>query len=111
VKYTQLKLQPLSNHKFKLLEDVKYEDVVIPKGYKTNGADIPRIFWSIYPPNRSDYLPAVVVHDYLCDKGEYKKADDLFEKSLKELGVKRFDRFVLVGAVRLYHRIKYKVKG
>ena len=109
IKYTQVKLQPLKSHKFKLLDDLKYKDVVVPKGYKTNGADIPRIFWSFYPPNRSDFLPAVIIHDYLCDKGEYRKADDLFEECLKELGVKRFDVVVLVGAVRLYHKLRYKI--
>jgi len=109
MKYTQVKLQPLKSHKFKLLDDLYFKDVVVPKGYKTNGADIPRIFWSIYPPNRSDFLPAVIIHDYLCDKGEYKRADDLFEECLKELGVKRFDVVVLVGAVRLYHKLRYKI--
>jgi hypothetical protein len=108
--YEGVKLQPLNGHKFELIEDFTYQDVVIPKGYKTNGADIPRIFWSIYPPNRSDYLPAVIVHDYLCDLAEYKKADDLFESCLKDLKISKFDVMVLVGAVRLYHRIKYKVK-
>jgi len=109
MKYTQVKLQPLKSHKFKLLDDLRFKDVVVPKGYKTNGADIPRLFWSIYPPNRSDFLPAVIIHDYLCDKGEYRKADDLFEECLKELGVKRFDVVVLVGAVRLYHKLRYKI--
>ena len=107
--YTQVKLQPLKSHKFKLLDDLCFKDVVVPKGFKTNGADIPRIFWSIYPPNRSDFLPAVIIHDYLCDKGEYKRADDLFEECLKELGVNRFDVVVLVGAVRLYHKLRYKI--
>ena len=67
--YERIKLQPLASHKFKLLEDFTYRDVVVPKGYKTNGADIPRIFWSIYPPNRSDFLPAVIIHElnwYKC---------------------------------------------
>ena len=109
MKYSQVKLQPLKSHKFKLLDDLRFKDVVVPKGYKTNGADIPRLFWSIYPPNRSDFLPAVIIHDYLCDKGEYRKADDLFEECLKELGVKRFDVVVLVGAVRLYHKLRYKI--
>ena len=109
INYTQVKLQPLKSHKFKLLDDLSFKDVVVPKGFKTNGADIPRIFWSIYPPNRSDFLPAVIIHDYFCDKGEYKRADDLFEECLKELGVNRFDVVVLVGAVRLYHKLRYKI--
>jgi len=109
INYTQVKLQPLKAHKFKLLEDFTYKDVVVPKDYETNGADVPRIFWSIFPPNRTDYLPAVILHDFLCDKAEYKRADDIFEECLKELGVKRFDVVVLVGAVRFYHKLKYGI--
>jgi hypothetical protein len=108
--YSKVIVQPLKGDKYLLLEELHYKDVVVPKGYKTNGADIPRIFWSIYPPNRSDFLPAVIIHDYLCDKGEYKKGDDYFESCLIELGVKEFDRTVLVRGVRLYHRVKYKIK-
>jgi len=44
MKYTKVKLQPLKSHKFKLLDDLRFKDVVVPKGYKTNGADIPRLF-------------------------------------------------------------------
>lgn len=108
--YSKVIVQPLKGDKYLLLEELNYRDVVVPMGYITNGADIPRIFWSIYPPNRSDFLPGVIIHDYLCDKGEYKKADDYFESCLLELGVKEFDRAVLVRSVRLYHRIKYKIK-
>ena len=107
--YELVKVQPLASHKFKLLEDFTYRDVVVPKGYETNGADVPRLLWSIFPPNRSDYLPAVILHDYLCDKAEYKRADDIFESCLLDLGVKPFDRKLLVGGVRLYHKLKYKV--
>jgi len=108
--YSQVNIQPLKGDKYKLLEDFQYKTILVPKGYETNGANIPRLFWAIYPPNKSDFLPAVIIHDYLCDKEEYKKADDLFEECLKELGAKSFDVVVLVSAVRLYHRIKYKIK-
>jgi len=107
--YSQVAVQPLKGDKYKLLVDLKYKDVVVPKGYETNGANIPRLFWAIYPPNKSDFLPAVIIHDYLCDKEEYKKADDLFEECLRELEVKSFDIDVLVKSVRMYHKIKYKI--
>jgi len=107
--YSQVIVQPLKGDKYKLLEDFQYKTVLVPKGYKTNGANIPRLFWAIYPPNKSDFLPAVIIHDYLCDKEEYKKADDLFEECLRELGVTSFDLTVLVKSVRIYHKIKYKI--
>jgi hypothetical protein len=108
--YELVKVQPLASHKFKLLEDFTYGDVVVPKYYETNGADVPRLLWSIFPPNRSDYLPAVILHDYLCDLKLYKKADDYFESCLLELGVDKSDIKYLVAGVRLYHKYEYGVK-
>jgi len=90
------------------VKSIVYKDVVVPAGYITNGADSPRLFWFIYPPNRTDILPAVIFHDYLCEKEDYEKADRYFDEILELLGVKRFDRWVLVTAVRLYHKIRYK---
>lgn len=107
--YSQVKLQPLKNNKFKILEEIVYKDIKVLQNYETNGVDIPRIFWFFIPPNKSDILPAVIIHDFLCDKEEYKKADDYFEEVLVELGIKNLDRFLLVKSVRLYHTIKYKL--
>ncbi|SFV63525.1 hypothetical protein MNB_SV-14-1023 [hydrothermal vent metagenome] len=91
------------------MEEYRYKDVVVPVGFVTNGADIPRVFWSFYPPNRSDYLPAVIVHDYLCwmakktdDDTLYEKADEYFKEILEALGISEFDVFVLHGGVRFY---------
>jgi hypothetical protein len=100
--YSSVVISPLPEHKYILLEAYTYKDVTVPVGFVTNGADIPRIFWSFYPPNRSDYLPAVVVHDYLCSLGEYEKADRYFKDILKALGTSEFDIFVLHGGVRFY---------
>ena len=68
--YKNLIISPLPEHKYILEEEYRYKDVVVPIGFVTDGADIPRLFWSFYPPNRSDYLPAVIVHDCLCSLGE-----------------------------------------
>lgn len=53
-----------------LLEDYSYltdggDLLIIEKGYETNGADVPRLFWSIVPPFRPKYSPAYLVHDFL----------------------------------------------
>lgn len=109
MRYNDIKLQPLPGDKYLVLEEISFKDVVVPKNFVTNGADVPRILWSFYPPNKSDFLPAVIIHDYLCEKEQYKRADDLFEECLELLGVKSRDRFILVNSVKLYHKIKYKV--
>ncbi|RAZ54579.1 hypothetical protein CHL10074_07090 [Campylobacter hyointestinalis subsp. lawsonii] len=84
--------------------------IKIPAGYMTNGADIPRLFWSLFPPNSPEYLSAVVVHDYLCDKAknkqDYKEADEIFYAMLKSLEVARWKARLFYLACRTYHKIK-----
>lgn len=107
LKYSDIVVQPLKGRKYKIVEPIQYKDVIVPSGYMTNGADIPRVFWWLYEPNCSDFLPAVILHDYLCDKEEYKKADRYFAEALELLEVRAIDRFLLINAVKLYHKIKY----
>ena len=108
--YKNVKISPLEGDRYIVLEDIKYKDTIIPKGYKTNGANIPRILWAIWPPNRSNYMPAVIVHDYLCDMEEYKKADEYFLEILLYLNVPKVTTFLFYHFVKYYHRIKYGVK-
>lgn len=101
-------LKPTASNKFIVVYPYVYKDVTIPAGYRTNGADIPRIFWSIVPPFKPKYLPAVIIHDYLCDMEEYEKADKYF----KEMLLKIEDGIItrkMTKAVKLYHKIKYGV--
>lgn len=107
MKFEDVKITPLAGNKFKVLEPITYKDVTVPAGYITNGADVPRIFWSIYPPNKSDFFPAVIIHDYLCDLGLYKKADEYFKEILESLGARDRDIFVLYRSVVFYHRVRY----
>jgi len=111
MKYSDFLFQPLRNHRLEVKKDIKVEEcgIFIPKGYRTDGASVPRIFWSIFPPNRTDYLPCATIHDYLCDLENYKKADECFEKCLVKLQVDKFSRTLMLFAVKLYHKIKYKV--
>jgi len=109
--YKGIKISPLEGDRYILLESFKYKDITIPKGYKTNGANIPRIFWSIWPPNRSNYMPAVIVHDYLCDMEEYKKADEYFLEILLYLNVSKITTFLFYNFVKYYHRLKYGVSN
>lgn len=107
MKYSDVSVTPLLGNKYKLLKPLTYKDVTVPAGYRTNGADIPRIFWFLLPPNKSDYLPAVIVHDYICDLEDYVKADKYFDEILRDLNVNKTDRKRLVVSVKLYHKIKY----
>lgn len=70
--YLILLLTPLENNTFKVLEDFIYKGTKIPKGYITNGADVPRIFWYFFPPFKPKFLEDIVLHDYLISEA-YKK--------------------------------------
>jgi len=103
-------IRPLPSNRFELVEPYLVDERwMVPAGYKTNGANIPRVFWVLIPPFWPKYLPAVIAHDYLCDLELYKEADDLFERLL--FGIERsWKTKAMVYAVRLYHRLRYGVK-
>ena len=96
-------LQPAVDNTFIVTEEYVIKGVAVPAGYKTNGADIPRIAWSYIAPNTPKYMPAIVVHDYLCDEGEYEYADKMFEEILLEIE-NSFKTRLMVKAVKLYTR-------
>jgi hypothetical protein len=105
-------LKPYSKDQFIVVNEYKYKEWIVPEGYITDGASVPRIFWSIFPPNRPLYLSAAVVHDYLTDLAQngqitFKEADDTFRETLCELGVAKWMVWVLYASVRAYHTIKY----
>jgi len=101
---------PTPHNTLVLLHEFRYKNITVPKGYETNGADIPRLFWSIIPPFAPALIPAIVIHDYLCDIEQYDLADKAFAFILKDLGVCKAKRWVLVKAVVLYHKLRYGTK-
>ncbi len=107
-------LKPFDKASFEIIEDYEVtlsngEKIAIPKGYKTNGADVPRILWSIFPPNSPEYLSAVIVHDYLCDLEQYKKADMALKDMMKRLKVAKWKVYAFYYGCRTYHKIRYGV--
>lgn len=106
-------LKPHSSNTFVLVEDYTYEDIKVTKGFETNGADIPRILWSIVPPFKPKYLPAVVIHDYLIKVAITNEdiivANYYFEKILLEIE-NSFKTRAMINAVNLYWKIKIKLR-
>lgn len=77
---------------FTLLSPIVYEDLVIPAGFESDGASVPRFFWRcVFPPNDTRALRAAFIHDYVYrihPKGwSKKKADKTFYKLLRENGI------------------------
>lgn len=76
---------------------------VVPRGFVTDLASVPRVFWAAFPPC-GKYTPATVVHDYLywyqpqiCDQ---KCADDLLLVAMEESKVDLVSRNAIYAGVR-----------
>ena len=110
------------NKHFELIEPFDYyvgsegsKDVVaVPKGFQTDFASVPCIFWPILPPV-GRYSKAAVIHDYLCAQCEEcnyqyeqhtiktrQQADEIFLEAMTILEVKPWKRTVMFIAVRLW---------
>lgn len=86
--------------------------ILIPKGFKSDGATIPRILWSIIgPPIASIYAIAAFAHDYLCDESsgydERVLADAVFRKLLNDFKVPLWKRIAMYVGVRVQGRITW----
>ena len=115
---SKLLVKDLMNGKFELISDYIYqieEHVIkVPKSFVTDYASIPRIFRAIVLPY-GKHSGASVVHDYLYSKGcelniERKKADKIFFEILKEEGVNPILARLMYIAVRIFGKIRYKIK-
>jgi hypothetical protein len=97
-----LLLYPRGN-KYALRQDYKYKDIIIPKGYTTDGISYKFRLIGIFI-NRFDpkYIEAVVVHDYLTDMNQWVKANRYFEELLPNTITAK----IMVKAVKIYKKIK-----
>jgi len=79
--------------------------VIVPAGYRSDFASIPRAMWRIIPPG-GKYREAAVVHDYLCDVEpkicDHLEAAAVFDEAMAELGVRHWKRRLMAWAVRRF---------
>ena len=77
--------------------------IVVPAGYESDGASVPRVFWSFFPPS-GQYTKAAILHDWLCDtrKIPSSTAHAIFAEALQDLRVPRRVRWPMSWAVRLF---------
>jgi hypothetical protein len=80
---------------------------VVPAGFVTDGASVPRLMWALYPPFGDDYEPAAVLHDYLYAHAEAfegltrRDADDIFLEAMTAAGFRASGRRAIYWAVRV----------
>lgn len=90
--------------------------VKIPAGFLSDGASIPRAFWSIFSPF-GEYLRAAIVHDFLYSKDSddlfpcnRKTADLIFKEAMFNIGIGWLQREIIFRAVRMGGWRNYKKK-
>lgn len=83
-------------------------NINVPANYITDLTSVPRILWSVFPPN-GRYAKAAIVHDYLYSNalGNKAWADAVFLEAMTVLGVPKWRRTVMYWAVRLFGRGAY----
>ena len=89
----------------KLINDVTVlingQPYVIPAGFVTDGASVPRGLWNLFPPF-GKYNKAALLHDWLYQFGTMTRAqaDRAFLEAMKELGVGFVTRWAMYLGVR-----------
>ena len=96
------------------LDAVKEQYVIIPQGFLTDGASVPRVFWTFFP-SWGAYGQAATVHDFLCeyliisDNGKIrnitrKECDEYFLKLMTELQVGKISRTLMYWGVSMFRK-------
>lgn len=103
-----------SSRCFKLENSFKYNSsyglIEVPAGFITDGASIPRLFWSMLSPF-GDYFAAAIIHDYLYsshnDRYSRQHADLIFKEAMFNIGVPWHTRETIFRAVRAFGRFSF----
>lgn len=79
-------------------------EVIVPEGFVTDFASIPRPLWSIFPPTDARYSVATIIHDRLYETHELSRAgaDELMCRISAMTGTPAWKRRAMFAAVRAF---------
>jgi hypothetical protein len=104
----EIKAKGLKSNKLELIEDIVILGVKIPKGFKSDGLTLKTRFLGIFVDRFAPKFWAFIfLHDFLCQKEEYFKADTLGGKLLFSIEYSFRTRIGMM-LIEAYHFIKYK---
>lgn len=99
---------------------VQEYNLVIPEGFVTDFASVPRILWPLFPPY-GRAMPASILHDYiytvhpkeveLTPEVERYWADRLFYIAMRAIGIGKFQAKLMYWAVRWFGGSRYRSHG
>lgn len=73
----------------------------VPVGAMSDGASVPQIFWTLYPPFTGQYRSGAMVHDYYCQvrTRSWRDTHKVFYNAMLTAGVTERSAKVMYGAV------------
>lgn len=115
-------VENVGNRKWKLMAPLSYYSrkykklIIAPIGTVTDFASVPRIFWSIFPPD-GRYTRAAIIHDFLCNarkNGQLPELtrediDYILYEAMLDIGVPKQSAIFIYAGVSLY-RVLFRVK-
>jgi len=83
-------------------EENSDNSIVVPQGFTTDFASVPRLLWSLFP-KWGTYGNAAVIHDYLYfeQNTTRKEADDILLEAMEVLEVSSWQKWPIYWGVRL----------
>lgn len=99
-------VRKIGRDEWELLEDFHVMGYVVPKGFITDGASVPRIFWWFARPS-GEIFEAAILHDYLysgkdCLSGNRSQADNMFLSTMGMYNVETIKSHLIFLAVRMF---------
>ena len=114
-----VRVELVKDYEYRWKHKGKYMLLVVPEGFRFDGASVPRALWSVIGISpRGLVEPAACCHDWLYHNNGYvttvvngefiynrwtrKEADKLFARIMRELGMNKFRRRAAYYAVRVF---------
>ncbi len=114
---TPLWVEKIGPNTWRLLTPLMFdgsEKYIVPAGFQTDFASVPRLLWWFCPPAAGNHAEAAVLHDFLCvTSDDQPHTDKIFLEAMRVNGVGWLKRTVMYLAVRAYQTAKgnYFKKG
>ena len=106
----RIKIERIGARRAVVMEDTELFGVMIPKGFETDGATVPRLFWFILSPFTLG-LYAAICHDFQLSNGDKyiakrrKEIDKQFKYNLIDSGVNPIRAYASWIGVRIWSYI------